>query len=263
VKLNQSTLGSLLAVAALVITAVVYSVLPIRASDHQDSPAVAPGGRTGADISDVFVYPATSATNVVLQMDVDPVETPAVAATRTLDPAVLYSFKIAHGTSPTGEDMIIQLQASGTGTAQTVNVYGPFTPTTTPSTTSTLGPLSGTVPFNVRAGTTLPNGMKIFVGPAADPFFFDLAQFFAFAPDRNFANPAHPAPLVPPLTFNFGAAAVGQFAACSTRQPSDFLATNHLDLQAIVIEAPRSLIAPAAGSQLIHVWATASTTTGS
>jgi Domain of unknown function (DUF4331) len=263
VKLGQNTLGSMLAVAALAATAIAYTVLPIRASDHQDSPAVAPGGRTGADISDVFVYPATSAANVVLQMDVDPVETPAQAATRALDPAVLYSFKIAHGTSPTGEDMVIQLQATGAGTTQTINVYGPFTPTSTPSTTSTLGQLSGTIPFNSRAGTTLANGMKVFVGPAADPFFFDLAQFFAFAPDRNFANPTHPAPLTPPLTFNFGAAAVGQFASCSNKAPTDFLAANHLDLQAIVIEAPRSLIAPAGGSQLIHVWATASTTTGS
>lgn len=262
-KLRQTTLGGVLAILALVLTAIVYNALPTRASDHQDSPAVAPGGRTGADISDVFVYPATSPANVVLQMDVDPVETPAQAATRTLDPAVLYSFNIAHGASPAGGDMIIQLQATGTGASQTINVYGPFSVVPNTATTSALGPLTGTVPFNVRAGTTLTNGMKVFVGPAADPFFFDLGQFLSVIPDRNYANPIHPAPLAPPLTFNFGVAAVGQFASCSNKPPVDFLATNHLDVQAIVIEAPRALIAPATGSSLIHVWATASTTTGS
>jgi tetratricopeptide (TPR) repeat protein len=67
-------------------------------------------------------------------MDVSPLLTPANASQAALDPAVLYQFKIAHGTS----------------------------------------------------AAALANGMRVFVGPRADPFFFDLFQFFSFLPDRNY-----------------------------------------------------------------------------
>ena len=36
----------------------------------------------------------------------------------------------------------------------------------------------GAFPFNNSSGTTLPNGVVAFAGPRADPFFFDLFQFF-------------------------------------------------------------------------------------
>jgi hypothetical protein len=263
-KLRPNAAGALAAVAALVLTAVVYDLLPARSSDHQDSPTVI--ARPAADITDVYVYPAASAANVVLQMDVDPLLAPgAPTTTASLDPQVLYQFKIAHGTAPGSEDMVIQLMARSAGAGQTISVFGPFTPGDV-GTVNALGPYEGAVPFNVPAGTTLPNGMKVFVGPRADPFFFDLFAFFKFLPDRDYKTAGTTAAAGTPFSFNFTPAEIAanpQFASCLVGTPTDALSTNHFNVLSIVIEAPRSLIAPSTGSSIIHVWATTSTQTGS
>ena len=54
-KSIQRLVGGGLAIAALVVTAIVYDVRNVRSSDHQDSPTVV--ARPAADITDVFVYP--------------------------------------------------------------------------------------------------------------------------------------------------------------------------------------------------------------
>jgi len=262
-KLRSGALGGLAAIVALVLTAIVYDLLPVRGSDHQDSPTTV--ARPGADITDVFVYPASSPANVVLQMDVDPLLAPGgPTTTAALDPQVLYQFKIAHG-APGVEDMVIQLLPTGAGTSQSVAVYGPFKPSTTGTTaTVATSSLIGTVPFNTAGGTTLSNGMKVFIGPRSDPFFFDLFAFFKFLPDRNYKTAGTSAPSGTPLSFNFTPAeATGAFAGCLQGTPTDALSSNHFNVLSIVIEAPRSLIAPSSGSSKINVWATTSTTTGS
>ncbi|MEA2666010.1 MAG: hypothetical protein QOI11_2954 [Candidatus Eremiobacteraeota bacterium] len=257
---RSGALGGALAVGALVLTAVLYNAVPVRGSDHQDSPAVV--SHHSADITDVFVYPAgDNPANVVLQMNVDPLLAPGAQTTsEALDPAVLYQFKIAHG-SATAEDMVIQVQPSGTGTSQTISVSGPAAPATT-GTLSTALPTTGTVPFNSAAAPALSNGLKVFVGPRADPFFFDLFAFFKFLPDRNYKTPGTSAPAGTTLSFNFPSPA-GAFANCLQGTPSDALSANNFNVLSIVVEAPRALIAPASGSQQIHVWATTSTTSGS
>lgn len=261
-KQRSGALGGVLAILALVVTAIAYTAFPVHGSDHQDSPTVV--ARPAADITDVFLYPATDPTRVVLQMNVDPLLTPAQTPTAALDPAVLYQFKISHGATPGPEDMVIQLLPTAAGTSQSVNVYGPFAPPNA-GTVSTLGSqLSGTVPFNNAQGTTLSNGMKVFVGPRADPFFFDLFAFFAFLPDRNYKTPGQSAPAGTPLSFNFTPAqATGQFANCKIGTPTDALSANNFNVLSIVIEAPRALIAPSSGSPIVNLWATTSTQTGS
>ena len=255
-KSTSGALGGALAVVALALSAVLYNALPVRGSDHQDSPTVV--ARPAADITDVFVYPAgDNPNNVVLQMDVSPLITPANTAQAALDPSVLYQFKIAHGAAAGPEDMAIQLQATGAGPSQTVNVYGPFAPT--PGTVSILGPSSGTVAFNSTSAPALANGMRVFVGPRADPFFFDLFQFFSFLPDRNAQTPGQPPKA--PFSFKFPSPS-GIFASCVQGTPSDAVSSNSFNVLSIVIEAPKSLIAPAAGSQAIHLWATTSTVSG-
>jgi hypothetical protein len=264
-KLRSGALGGLAAIVALVLTAIVYNLLPVRGSDHQDSPTTV--ARPGADITDVFLYPAASPANVVLQMDVDPLLAPGgPTTTAALDPQVLYQFKIAHG-APGVEDMVIQLLPSGAGTGQNIAVYGPFKPATT-GTTATVGAgsLAGSVPFNSAGGTTLSNGLKVFVGPRSDPFFFDLFAFFKFLPDRDYKTPGGSAPPGTPLSFNFTPAQIAAnpaFAGCLVGTPSDALSSNHFNVLSIVIEAPRALLAPSTGSSKINVWATTSTTTGS
>jgi hypothetical protein len=234
-------------------------LLPVRSSDHQDSPTTV--ARPGADITDVFVYPATAASRVVLQMDIDPLLAPGgPTTTAALDPQVLYQFKIAHG-APGVEDTVIQLLPTGSGTTQSINVYGPAAPAVT-GTASSLGTLVGTVPFNNTAGTTLPNGLKVFIGPRADPFFFDLFAFFKFLPDRNYKTAG--SPVTPPLSFNFTPAQIAAnpaFAACLVGTPSDALSSNGFNVISIVVEAPRALLST--GGSKINLWATTSTTSGS
>lgn len=266
-KSRSGALGGLAAVVALVLTGIVYNLLPVRGSDHQDSPTTV--ARPGADITDMFLYPSSDPTKVVLQMDFDPLLAPGgPTSTAALDPAVLYQFKIAHGKAGV-EDMVIQFQASGAGATQSVNVYGPFTPTTT-GTVSTLGTLTGTVAFNSTAGTTLSNGMKVFVGPRSDPFFFDLFAFFKFLPDRNYKTAGTTAPTGTPLSFNFTPAEIAAgtttnptaYAGCLAGTPSDALSTNKFNVLSIVVEAPRSLIAPSSGSSKVFLYGTTSTVSG-
>ena len=254
---RSGALGGGFAVAALVLTAVLYNALPVRGSDHQDSPAVV--ARPAADITDVFFYPAgDNPANVVLQMDVSPLLTPANSGQAALDPAVLYQFKIAHGASPGQEDMAIQVRAIGAGPTQTIAVYGPFAPVA--GTTSVLGPQSGSIAFNSAAAPATANGMRVFVGPRADPFFFDLLQFFSFLPDRNYQTPGS-APKAP-FSFKFPSPS-GTFASCVKGTPSDALSANAFNVLSIVVEAPKSLIAPSSGSPVVHLWATTSTVSGS
>ncbi len=264
-KLRSGALGGLAAIVALVLTAIVYNLLPVRGSDHQDSPTVL--ARPAADITDMFLYPSPSnPQNVVLQMDVDPLLAPGgPTTTAALDPQVLYQFKIAHGTAAGAEDMVIQLMASGAGTTQTINVYGPFKPPST-GVLNTVGTLTGTIPFNGPAGRTLSNGLKVFVGPRSDPFFFDLFAFFKFLPDRDAKTPGTTAPAGTPLSFNFTPAQIAAspiYANCLAGTPTDALSSNNFNVLSIVVEAPRSLIAPSTGSSVVHLWGTTSTTTGS
>ncbi|GAC1418180.1 MAG: hypothetical protein NVSMB5_09400 [Candidatus Velthaea sp.] len=261
-KQRSGALGGLLAVGALVVSAIAYNTLPVRGSDHQDSPTTF--ARPAADITDVFIYPASDPTRVVLQMDVDTNLTPS-ATLAQLDPSVLYQFKIAHGAKGGVEDTVIQVLPQGSGAGQTLNVYGPFTPSST-GTVSANGALTGSVPFNAPSGTLLSNGMNVFVGPRSDPFFFDLAQFFKIIPDRNIGNqPNPPPPLVQATGFRGFTAAfnAANKTSCDTSPSNDFISTNKGNVVAIVIEAPRSLIAPASGSQVVHLWATTSTRSGS
>lgn len=264
-KLRSGALGGIAAIAALVVTAVVYNTLPVRSSDHQDSQLTF--GRPAADITDVFLYPSTDPTKVVLQMDVNTSLSPSSNLTQ-LDSGVLYQFKIAHsakGGAGGAEDMVIQLLPQGNGASQTINVYGPFTPSVT-GPVSAAGTLSGSVPFSAAGaastGTVLANGLRVYVGKRADPFYFDLTQFFKVLPDRNVANQPNPPPPLTQAT-GFRGFPVGNASNCDTTAAVDALSTNGANVVAIVIEAPRALLAPDATKQTIHLWTTTSTASGS
>jgi hypothetical protein len=259
-RLAQRLLGALLGIAALVATAVLYDVRNVRGSDHQDSPTMI--ARPGADITDVFVYPdPNDATKVVLQMNVWPLLSPGAATTSVgLDPDVLYQFKIAHGQRAGPEDMVIQFLATGSGPTQTVAVYGPAAPAQQ-GTISTVVGNPRTVTFNKPA--TFDQGVRVFIGPRADPFAFDLAQFFKIIPDRNYKlQPNPPAPSATSFRGFSDAFNAAHGTNCDTSPAVDFLTAGHFNVLAIVFEAPKSLIAPSSGSQMIHVWTTTSTQSG-
>src|SRR5271165_6250726 len=182
--------GSLAALGALSLAVIAYAVNPARSSDHQDSIAVV--NRPGADITDVYMFPSpTNSDAVDLVMDVVPLIPAGQSGSYQFDPGVLYQFKIVHGAMGTlaPEDTVLQVVAKGTGTSQTLTLYGPVRPLLTGGQSLLSGLPMGTFAFNQTAGTTLPNGILAFAGPRADPFFFDLFQFFSILPDRLYSNP--------------------------------------------------------------------------
>lgn len=251
------------ALAALAGAMVLYAVHPVRGSDHQDSPTMI--GRPAADITDVFAFPPPTASqdsNIVLVMDVLPLIPMGQSASAAFDPAVMYQFKIAQGTD-TQEDLVLQFKASSAGTGQTLTMYGPGKPNSV-GTSSTFIAQAGTFNFNTPSTLTV-NGksVQVFAGPREDPFFFDLARFFMIIPDRNYQNQPNPAPPDPALGFR-GFPNSGGTTGCDHTASQDFLSTNGFNVLSIVVEMPRTLLAPASGTPgVIKVWATTSTTSGS
>ncbi|HEV2738201.1 MAG TPA: DUF4331 family protein [Candidatus Elarobacter sp.] len=289
-------LKPLAAIGALTATILIYTVHPAASSNHQDTFNIATT-HSAANITDVYVFPAPGRPeNVVLVMDTTPVVPAGLGAAFFFDPNLLYQFKIVHGPVGTtsSEDEVIQFTANGTGPTQTINVYGPAKPNEV-GTVNTAVTLSGTVPYNNPAGNTLPNGVKVFAGPRADPFIFDLFGFFTFMGDRNFAThtsqsdpgagntPSNgdfsgPGLLSPPgdkledpnkPTFN-------GFAPGTTSGPNltGYLCSNQpsqntltdvaggFNVEALIVEVPRALLTAGYASPIVHVWATTSSPGG-
>jgi hypothetical protein len=293
-KSIQRVIGGLVAVAALVVVGFVYSAHAVRSSDHQDTYNLANRSNTSADITDVFVFPSpTNPANVVLAMDVSPLIPAGMGTAKFFDPTLIWQFKISHQASGV-EDQVIQFGVTGTDGNQVISVYGPAKPNEI-GVANTLVPLDGNVSYNASA--TLPNGIQAFAGPRADPFFFDLFAFFSFLGDRNAA--AHTSQTDPGTgdtlanSNNVGAGA--SFATAGSKsanpaQPSfagftagtvsnatggyacrtDVPAQNALadlgggfNVLSLVVEVPKSLLTTGFSSSVIHVWATANSSTGS
>ncbi len=256
--MSRRTLTSSLAVAALVALAGVGSLYGIRGaigSDHADSPAVL--ARPGADLTDVYVFPAPrNDANVVVAVDVHPLIAPGMGASTYFDPGVMYQFKIDN-TGDHVEDLVIQFSASAPKDgSQTITLYGPAKPNQV-GTSSTWTAKTGTFKYNDKNATV--NGMKVFAGPREDPFFFDLAQFFKILPDRNFGNHG-PGKTVPPASAS-SFRGFAQGSGCDTSPAQDFLAANKFNVLSLVLELPRTMLVPAGGAPgKVSVWASASVT---
>jgi hypothetical protein len=258
------SLGTIAAIFVLAFSVSLYSFRAARGSDHQDSPAVV--SNPLADITDVFAFPnPNDASRVALVMNVRPLIPSGMTGGIALDPNVLYQFKVATSGVASGaftENTVLQFAADSSGTSQRITLYGPATPNEV-GTSNTLVAKTGTFAFGKVA--RLNHGIKVFVGPRRDPFFFDLAQFFKILPDRNYQN--HPNP-PPPTATSFRFASRSQRIilngvdygtagsnGCVIRKPHDLLAP--YDLISIVVEMPKSMLAPASGPPgVIGLWAT-------
>lgn len=247
-----------------------YTVRVARGSDHQDSPTVV--ANPLADITDVYAFPNPhDASRVALVMDVRPLIPSGMTGGIALDPNVLYQFKVATSGVASGsftENTVLQFRADSTGTSQNITLFGPAKPNEMGTANTTVAK-TGTFTFGKAA--SLKGGIKVFVGPRRDPFFFDLAQFFKIIPDRNYMN--HPNP-PPPTASSFRFASKSQKIIlngvsygtagsnkCAIAQPHDFLAP--YNVISIVIEMPKAMLAPASGSPgVIGLWATTSTPNG-
>lgn len=260
---------SLTAIIALTTGVFLYTSHPARSSDHQDAPAVL--ARPGADISDVYVFPSPRNVNhVEFVVNVHPLIPAGMSGSVALDPNVIYNLKGSHG--PLGTtlpaDAGFQIHANGYGPHQTVSLYGRYGADALKWTT--LGHYLGTFPFNHPEGTRVGVGITAFAGPRADPFFFDLFQFFKILPDRNYANPRTGNQLGSATpTFNGypTGATSGPFAgnyACSTVPATNALTqiNGGFNVISIVLDVPRTVVVPRGYNPLVHVWATASVATG-
>ncbi|MGA8534222.1 MAG: DUF4331 family protein [Candidatus Tumulicola sp.] len=261
----------MVAVLLLAFSISLYSFRAVRASDHQDSPTVV--ANPLADVTDVYAFPdPRDASKVALVMDVRPLIPAGMTSGIALDPKVLYQFKIANTNVSSGsfnENLVVQLTADSAGTSQKIALYGPAAPNEVGTTNTTVAK-TGTFAFGQVA--KLASGqIKVFVGPRRDPFFFDLAQFFKIIPDRNYQN--HPSP--PPASatsFRFASASqpivlngvsygTAGSNGCVIATPNDLL--KPYDVISIVVEMPKSMLAPSGGSPgVIGLWATTATPNG-
>jgi hypothetical protein len=262
---STGAFASLVAVTAISGSIFLFSSHVARSSDHQDSPTVV--ARPGADITDVYLFPSpTNPKAVDLVMDVVPLIPAGMASDYFFDPSVLYQFKIAHG--PVGsahqEDDVIQMTASGTGPSQTLSLYGTAEPAMV-GPRNTLAEPIGTFAFDKPGGTELAGGIKAFAGPRADPFFFDLFQFFMILPDRDYKN-ARTGDALGSSTPTFNGYAPGSTAGakgtgyfCNTAPATNTLTeiNGGFNVLSIVLEIPRAAL-PRYNSSIVHVWATTS-----
>ncbi len=264
------SIAAMAAVFLLAFSISLYSVRAARGSDHQDSPTVV--ANPLADITDVFAFPDPhDASRVALVMDVRPLIPSGMTGGIALDPNVLYQFKIATSgvaSNSFTENTVLQFTADSTGTSQKITLYGPAKPNEVGTANTTVGK-TGTFSFGKVA--SLPNSIKVFVGPRRDPFFFDLAQFFKIIPDRNYMNHPHTPP-ASATSFRFAkksqeivlnGVSYGTAGSngCAIAKPQDFLTP--YNVISIVVEMPKKLLAPASGSPgVIGLWATTATPNG-
>jgi hypothetical protein len=152
------------------------------AADHIDAPSVTGSGNTSLepDITDLYAFqsPADNS-KMVLVLNWQGLMSPTRTSTATISNNLLLEFNIDNN-GDNVEDLVIQAKFQD----GKFRVYGPVKPTATGtgSTIMTSGSMvEGTVtPY---ASSSSPNiasnssGMKVFVGPRDDPFFFDIARY--------------------------------------------------------------------------------------
>jgi hypothetical protein len=287
------TIGGIIAVCALVIAVIAFNVHAVRSSDHQDTYNLATRSNTSADITDVFVFPSpTNPANVVFAMDVSPLIPAGMGTSKFFDPSLMWQFKISH-TAGGPEDEVIQLGVSGTSSNQIVTLYGPGKPNEVGTTNTFIAP-TGSTQYN--ASSTLPGGIALFAGPRADPFYFDLFKFFSFLGDRAYqthSSQSDPGPgntltnanaiagtagntygtasakSANPNMPSFSGFPAGTLSgtggyACDTSAPQNALADigGGFNVLSFVVEVPRTLLTTGYSSSVIHVWATANSSTG-
>ncbi len=176
--IRKRMLGSLVAVSVLASGLFLYTVHPVKSSDHQDTYNLTNRSNSSADITDVYIFPSpVNANNVVLAMNVLPVIPAGLGTARFFDPSLMWQFKISHNASGGPEDQVMQFGVQGTTVGQTITLYGPAAPNEV-GTNNTFVASTGSFVYNAPA--TLANGIKVFAGPRVDPFIFDLFRFFTF-----------------------------------------------------------------------------------
>jgi hypothetical protein len=163
--------------ALIIAGGIVYS------ADHIDAPSLtnADGTGTANDIADIYAFQSpTDNMKMVLVMTWQGLMSPAKTAAFNIPNNQLFEFAIDN-TGDNVEDLVIQAKVQDN---TTFRVYGPVAPATTGLNSSivTTGPmLEGTVTQYTSSSSpsiaTGSTGIKSFIGPRDDPFFFDIVRF--------------------------------------------------------------------------------------
>src|SRR5438876_1027254 len=153
-----------------------------RGSDHQDTPDVELN--PAADMTDVYAFPGASPGRTVLVLNSWAFITPAQTGNTYFDPNLLYQFKIDDNTDGV-EDKVIQITFNGSGADQTVEVRGPVAPPVPGTMGNQVAKLAPAVTGRINTVLGSADGVQVFAGWRADPFFIDLEQFFRILPDRK------------------------------------------------------------------------------
>jgi hypothetical protein len=195
------------------------------AADHTDAPAVTGPGNTSLnnDVADLFAFQSpTDNSKMVFVLTWQGLMSPAKTAITTIPNNQLFEFNIDNN-GDNVEDLVIQAKVQD----GKLRVYGPVAPASvgTASTIVTTGPVTeGAVTTYGQDAmvATGSNGIKAFIGPRDDPFFFDIARFkeILAGTQTSFRNPGM----------------------------DTFAGTNIL---ALVVEVPKSMLGTAA---TINVW---------
>ncbi|MDX2192159.1 MAG: DUF4331 family protein [Gemmatimonadales bacterium] len=217
-----------------------------RGSDHQDTAEVELNPRL--DMTDVYAFPGSAPGRIALVMNSRAFLTPAQTPGASFDPNVLYQFKVDN-TGDAKEDRVIQVSFIGEGANQQVQVRGPIAPPVQGAMMNTLSGSAPVVQGAINAPIGSANGMQVFAGPRADPFFIDLEAAFCILPDRKpvtgeLAQPCR-LPARPSAPFFFRPAG----------QAVDYV--RGFNVLSIVIELPSSMLEAAAPGKL-GIWGTMS-----
>ena len=242
--MKKSAYRTRVLVTALAVVGVLAVHAVIRAADHADSPDTSEGN---LDVNDLYVF--NQGDNVVFAMTVSPLLSPGASTTAAaLNPNGLYQFKLDAERDGI-EEAVIQIVVSGEGTGQQVDVRGPVAPAVTGTTDNVLAATpSARGAFNT---TFSAEGLTVFAGPRDDPFFIDLFgdesltsvlnAVFSGVLGETIGSPDE-------QTLSFADPAMDDLAG--------------LNVLAIVVEVPKSMVAGALGiglSDAFFAWATTST----
>ena len=235
---------ALAAVIAIATIAAGSAVLARRASasDHQDNPLVELN--PSLDMTDVYAFPGATAGRVALVLNSWAFLTPAQTPTTSFDPNLLYQFKIDNN-GDAKEDLVIQVQFSGTGANQTVKVWGPVAPPVSGAMGNTISTATPSVSGTVNTVLGSASGIQVFAGAREEPFFIDLEQFFRIIPDRK------------PSTGTLGALPDTATASSFRTAANAVDFTKGFNVLSIVVELPASMLT-AGGTAKLGVWGTIS-----
>lgn len=159
--------------AAIAATGIASGI--IYAADHIDTPAVT---NQTTDITDLYVFRANDANNLVFVANTQGLASPGSTAALKFDENTLFEFNIDK-TGDNVEDLVIQCKYMAS--SNKMMVYGPVAPEMAGTKSKLEGAVKAEVavtPYGSTAITgTGANGIKIFAGPRDDPFFFDLDRY--------------------------------------------------------------------------------------